>query len=571
MTSLRCLTFLAVFATAIPEAAFAQSDRVYRHGVVAADHPLASQAGLEMLKQGGNVVDAAVATSFALSVVRPSSCGIGGGGFMIIWDAKKNSAVALDYRETAPKAASREMFMNAARDSRLASREGGMAVAVPGDVAGLCYALEHYGTLDIKTVLAPAIRYAKDGVKVDPHQRGVQQTMLSRFAARPEMKKRFANLYKLYLNGGKPWLPGDRFHSPQLKQLKLIAEHGAKGFYAGEAAKELVATVKATGGVFTLDDLANIKPKVRKPLEGEFRGHRLLVMPPPSSGGIAMLETLNIITEFEKTHREFTMEKSGHNRPGTVHVFAEAMKHAFADRAEFLGDADFAKVPVGRLISRSYAAELAKRVSLKETGELKDYGRFQPIDDSGTSHFSVMDAAGNAVACTETINTYFGSFVVTPTTGLVLNDEMDDFAALPGKPNAFGLLQSEANAVAPGKKPLSSMSPTIVLKDGKAVHTLGASGGPRIITATTQALVNLLCYKMSPHDAVSLPRFHHQWVPHEIAIEDPLFGKLKQSLGNRGHVVKRRNKLAVTQAVSRSADGLRAASDPRKHGSPAGY
>ncbi len=546
-------------------------ESLFQNGVVAADHPLASQAGLEMLKNGGNVVDAAVATSFALSVVRPSSCGIGGGGFMVIWDAKAQKSVALDYREHAPKAANREMFLKARKarpDFPYPSRDGALAVAVPGHVAGLCYALEKYGTMDLKTVLAPSVRFCKDGVPVDPHMRAIQLVMLKRFDENPRFKKDFAGLYKHYLNNGKPWPKNARFFSPLGPLYRIIAEKGKAGFYEGEVAEALVQSIQQAGGILSREELKAIAPKERMVLRGEYRGREILTMPPPSSGGIALLEILNILSTWEHTHPKSEIK---HNQPAYLHLLTEAMKHAYADRAEYLGDTDFVNVPIQRLISPDYAAELVKRIDPTQTKPIKSYGRVQPVKDAGTSHLSVMDSEGNAVACTETINTLFGSMFVEPKFGIVLNNEMDDFAAIPGEPNAFGLIQSEANAVQAGKKPLSSMTPTIVLSEGKAVMALGGSGGPRIISSTLQVLLNVMRFERSPQQAVALPRVHHQWFPNVLFIEDPLLEKMQSPMEQHGHKVQKRNKLAVVQVIVRTPQGMRAASDPRKHGQPAGY
>jgi gamma-glutamyltranspeptidase/glutathione hydrolase len=585
-------------ASQILIAAHAQCDErradepLYQHAAVAADHPLASEAGVEILKRGGNVVDAAVATAFALSVVRPASSGIGGGGFMIIWNAEKEEAIALDYRERAPQKAHARMFVgdNDAEDAGEASRIGHRAIAVPGDVAGLCYAWKHYGTLDLQAVLAPAIRLARDGVPIDEHARGVQRATLKAFADHPAYRDRFKTLYERYLNSGVLWKEGDRFHSPQLKVLELIAERGAEGFYTGEVADALLAESDRGGGLLTRADLAAVKPVVRRPLVGRIPrgvpsdaraaaaprdnrdgGWRVLTMPPPSSGGVALLECLNILAAYEQAHPDQRLEKLGRNSAPYLHLLTETMKHAFADRAEFLGDADFVKVPVDRLISREYAHALEAKIDAGSTKAPEEYGRYLPANDGGTSHFSIIDARGNAVACTETINTTFGSYVVEPKFGIVLNNQMDDFAAVPGKPNAFGLIQSEANAVAPGKKPLSSMTPTIVLEDGKAVYSAGASGGPKIISATLQVLLNIGRFQMSPDEAIRQPRIHHQWLPNRLLVESPLLEQTQADLRGRGHTVEKAAQLAATQAVSRSPAGLRAAADPRKYGRAAGY
>ncbi len=551
----------------------AGDETFYQHAAVAADHPLASQAGLEMLRKGGNVVDAAVATSFALSVLRPASSGIGGGGFMVIWNAKTQTAVALDYREVAPKASSPDMYLKARKanpQNPEPSQTGPLAVAVPGHVAGLCHALEKYGTLELKTVLAPSLRYCREGVPIDAQMRSVQKSMLRRFENNPEYRERYAALWKHYLNNGKPWPADARFYSPLGPVYERIAEQGKAGFYEGEVGEAIAGSLQKAGGIITAEDLKSVAPKERIALRGEYLGKQIVTMPPPSSGGTALLEILNVLSVWAESQPP-EGRRLPHNQPLYLQLLTEAMKHAYADRAEYLGDTDFVKVPIPRLTSREYAKALVKRISLEETKPIESYGRVQPIDDAGTSHYSVMDAAGNAVACTETINTSFGSLFVEPKFGIVLNSEMDDFAAIPGEPNVFGLIQSEANEVEPGKKPLSSMTPTIVLEDGKAILALGGSGGPRIISSTLQVLLNVLQFDMPPAKAIARPRIHHQWLPNKLMIEDPLFAKMKAAMESRGHEVERRNRRAVVQAIRRTAQGLQASSDQRKHGQPAGY
>lgn len=546
---------------------------VWHCGVVAADHPLASAAGIEILRKGGNVVDAAVAVAFVLSVVRPESCGIGGGGFMLIWNAKTQQAVALDYRERAPQKARRNMYRDPANPQKALpelSRRGHRAVAVPGSVAGWCYAQKHYGRLSLATVMEPALRLCRQGVPVDSVMIRIQADLLRRFAAQPETARRFSSLKRLYLNNGKRWRQGDRFYSPQQKVLQRIARLGAAGFYDGPVAEALVQEMRRGGGLIRRADLAAMQPVVRQPLRGTFDGRTLLVMPPPSSGGVALLQMLNTLQAYERQHK-MRLEKTGHNSAGYVHLLTEAMKHAFADRAAFLGDADFVRVPVRKLIGTPYAGMLARKIDPARTFPPAYYGRFQPVADGGTSHFSVLDADGNAVACTETINLAFGSWVVEPTFGIVLNNEMDDFAALPGQPNAFGLIQSAANAVAPRKKPLSSMSPTIVLQQGKAELALGASGGPRIISSTLQVLLNVLRFGMPPQRAVAAPRFHHQWQPDVLFVEPGIPEKTRRGLTQRGHKLQQREKLSATQAAGRNGGKLLGGSDPRKSGQPAGY
>lgn len=543
----------------------------YDHAVVAADHPLASEAGAEMLRAGGNVVDAAVATAFMLSVVRPESCGIGGGGFMVIWNADEERGVALDYRERAPAAATADMFVrNDANGNRASSQHGGLAVAVPGEVAGLLYALEHYGTMSREQVLAPALRIAADDIAMDGTMVGTLEEVRQDFLREPEWQAEFPSLYELYLNRGRT-RGANRFRSPLLPVLKSIAAHGFDGFYRGEIGAAIVSEVTARGGVITADDLARTEPVVRAPLEGRLDEWSVVTMPPPSSGGVALLETLHILAAWDAAHPDAAWSGMDPASADAVHLLAEAFKHAFADRAEYLGDTDFVEAPVSRLISEDYAAALAARIDLQRTFPPGHYGRYTLPDDAGTSHFSIIDRHGNGVACTETINTSYGSYVVVPRYGIVLNNEMDDFTAVPGEPNAFGLIQSAANAVEPGKKPLSSMTPTILVRDGRAEFVAGASGGPRIITATLQVLLNMTRRDMTPREAVAAPRIHHQWLPEELLLERGFADSVLQELQMRGHRVERRSELAVTQAAARDSGGVSGGSDVRKGGTPAGW
>ena len=557
---------------AIASPSQAEETPAYQNGAVAADHPLASLAGVEILKNGGNVVDAAVAVGFAQSVLRPGSSGLGGGGFMVIWNAERGAATTLDYRERAPAAATRDLFTRPGPDGKPASSQrGGKAVAVPGHVAGLCYALEKFGTMTLAEVLAPAIRYAKEGVELDEYEVYARlrfQLLWDLVDDGHELRVSMSSLSRGYLGY---WRIGDVFHSPQLAALTLLAKGGPDAFYKGEIARAIVQEVGKRGGILTLDDLASMDVVERKPLTTDFDGMKVFSMPPPSSGGVALIESLNILRQLEMTKLGGPIESLGHNSPEYLHVLTETLKHAFADRAAYLGDADFSDIPVRRLTSPQYADALAKRILLDRTRPLEDYGRFLPVEDSGTTHFSVIDSKGNAVACTETINTSFGSWVVEPRFGIVLNNEMDDFAAQPGKPNAFGLVQSEANAVGPRHKPLSSMTPTIVVRDGKAVFALGASGGGRIISATLQVFLNLSRFEMSPEEAVTQPRAHHQWLPNLLYLEPELTRSSEAAMKKRGHEVKDRKEIGVSQVVARTPAGLKAMSDPRKHGQAAGY
>ncbi|MDZ4683485.1 MAG: gamma-glutamyltransferase [Planctomycetaceae bacterium] len=542
---------------------------LYQHGAVAADHPLASQAGVDVLQRGGNVIDAAVATALTLSVVRPASSGLGGGGFLVHWDAARKESVAWDYRETAPLAATADMYEQAAVAGRKnASEHGGLAVAVPGHVPGLCHILETQGTFTIQQVLETVLKLTRDGVPVDAVDLRTQRELLAEFTKQPELKPTYAALWTGYLNTGVPWKTGDRFHSPQLAALAALSRDGVASFRTGVVAQSLLETCRSQGGIVTAADFAAVQPIRRTPLRITWGEYEVLTMPPPSSGGIALVQTLQALEAWSRlpNHRPWR----DLNELDRSHVLAEALKHAFADRAEFLGDADFVTVPVAKLTSAKYAQRIAERIDLTRTLPAAEYGRFHLPDDAGTTHFCVMDSRGNAVSCTETINLTYGSYVVDPQFGIVLNNEMDDFTARPGVPNAFGLIQSANNVIAPRKKPLSSMAPTIVLKDGRPVLLAGASGGPRIITATIQTVLRVTELGLSANDAVTQPRLHHQWQPHELLIErslEPLRGPLEA----RGHQVKLLGSSAVTQAIRWTPAGIEPASDPRKHGRPTGY
>jgi gamma-glutamyltranspeptidase/glutathione hydrolase len=522
-------------------------------------------------RAGGNVVDVAAAVGFALSVVRPESSGIGGGGFMVVWDAKQGKSVALDYRERAPAAATAKMFQDE-NGNLLAelSQRGAKAAAIPHHVAGLCYAVENYGTLPLKDVLAPAIRLAKEGVPLDEHSAEIRVQTLAKFERHPEWKREFEPFYRLYLQNGVAPKAGDVFKSPQQLLLERIATEGHAGFYDGPSAEAFARAMQSSGGIISRDDLRNVRPTVREAITTPYAGGTIVTMPPPSSGGVALIETLNVLAAFETSHTDLGGELHNRNSLMFRHVLTECMKHAFADRATYLGDPDYADVPTAMLVSPEYAAKLAAKIDPHHTKPLAEYGRTLPTRDSGTTHFSVIDAEGNAVACTETINLGFGSYVVVPETGLLLNNEMDDFAAKPGVPNAFGLVQSEAAAVGPGRRPLSSMTPTVFVRDGKAVLAVGASGGSRIITATTQVFLNTVRFGLPAQNAVDAPRQHHQWLPNELLLELPLWRTSRTGLETFGHVVAKEPSLAVSQLVTADDNGLHAASDPRKGGQPAG-
>lgn len=549
----------------------------FESAAVAADHPVASVAGAEVLRMGGNAVDAAVAVSFALSVVRPESCGIGGGGFMLIHlknDPRYGTmTTALTYREMCPGAIGRDFYTRPENSGADASTRGGKAVAVPGTVAGLLYAHEKYGRLSREKVMAPAIRAARDGFAVDVHMvESVQsaQRLIEKQAGRRE---RFGGLWTRICKDGALKVGDVLTLEGQAKALELIAKRGAGVFYFGELGEAMVDCVHADGGVLTMADLGAYRVVEVQPLEVTYRGRKVYCMPPPSSGGIALAQTLGIL---ERRTPSLDTFKAG--SADAIHLEAEAMKHAFADRARWLGDPDFAAIPVERLLSHGYLAARASQIDMTRTRALESYGtspgsREGIVDDGGTSHFSVIDSDGSAVACTETINLEFGSMLVVDGFDFPLNNQMDDFLTRPGEPNAFGLTQSERNLPEPGKRPLSSMSPTIVLDpDGNVEIVVGASGGPRIISATVQAALNVMAFGMDAKEATGSGRVHTQWMPETLWLEKGLQDEgVMEELKRRGHVLGTKAPQAACQILRRTARGIEAACDPRKGGSPAGY
>jgi gamma-glutamyltranspeptidase/glutathione hydrolase len=547
-------------------------DHIYQHAAVACDHPLASQAGLEMLQQGGNAVDAAVAASFTLSVVRPYSCGLGGGGFMLIATPDDDGAlntVAINYRETAPAAVGPKYYVNL--DQPQAGRFGVHAVGVPGTVAGLLHALETYGTLDRAAVLAPAIRIAEQGFEADAHFILNIQKVFAYLDKHPHIQPLVESVLGMYTLEGN-LVVGDVIRNPrQAEALRLIAQHGEVAFYDGEIGEAIARVMREQGGPITADDLRNYRLRTMPPLTGSFGGFDVIAMPPPSSGGITLLQILSILER-----RWADLAPLYHNSPPYIHLVTEAMKHAFADRAAWLADPAFVDVPTRRLLDPTYLDQLALRISMTRTSSNPlAYGSVDETDlleDGGTSHISVIDANGMAVACTETINTEFGSMVLVPEYGFFLNNEMDDFTTIPGTVNAYGLRQSDRNLPEPGKRPLSSMSPTILTREGRVVLVIGGSGGPRIISGTLQCILNCMLFELPPADAVQRARFHHQWLPDELFFEQrwPSWST-RSEMRSYGHQLNARRDIGVIQMIRITQRGIEAASDPRKGGEPAGY
>ncbi len=520
-------------------------------GLVVSDSELATEAGMEILNRGGNAVDAAVATAFALAVVDQASSGLGGGGFMIIYEAKSRRAHALDFRETAPQAARADLYAGDGGPGRQLSVSGGLAVAVPGEVAGLLQALKRFGTIPLQVLLAPAIRYATDGFALD----GILRHAINR---QQETMRKFSDLAQVYMPNGKVPEEGEIIRQPELGDtLKAIASRGVESFYQGWIGEAIVETIKKHDGVLTMDDLKNYKPIWREPLLGSYRSRTVITMPPPSSGGVAILQTLNVLEGHQ-------LNQIPHNSATYLHLITEGLKHAFADRAQYLGDPDFVSAPVAKLISKDYASWIRSRISAVKTQPPRFYGlaQYKP-EQGGTTHLSVIDRDGNAVACTLSVNTRFGSKLMAPKTGIVLNNEMDDFSIHPSG-NVYGLLGNEANSLQPKKRPLSSMSPTIILRGERPELVVGGAGGPRIISATLQTILNVIDYGMPVDRAVATPRIHHQWMPERLDVENDLPSEIKNSLERRGHAVRERRSLGVVQAIISNKGRVSGAADPRK-------
>lgn len=564
------------------------------HAMVVSDDGLANAAGIEILKRGGNAVDSAVAVAFTLAVVEPEAGNIGGGGFMLV-RLRDGRAAFVDYREVAPQGATRGMYVtpSGAPDSD-ASTAGYRAVAVPGTIAGLALALEKFGTLPLADVMAPAIRLAENGFPVSP-----------RLAARLEEQRlkleRFPISKRIFLKGGAGYKAGEMFRQPELAAtLRRIAEKGPQEFYRYETAGRLAAEMAQHDGLITRDDLANYAPKIREPLRAQYRARRhtweVITSPPPSSGGVALIEALNILGPIRL---------KGWKDASSVHWVAEAMRRVFADRAAWLADSDFARVPVKGLTDPRYAAGVRATIPRARASSSREAGAGIPIPfdsaDRGpaagalpasprtraamerfafreaqreghTTHFSVVDAEGNAVANTFTLNDSFGSGVASPD-GFLLNDTMDDFTAYPGQPNLYGLLQAEANTIAPGKRALSSMTPTILLRDGRLSFVTGSPGGPRIISATLLSVLNWMRLGMGAQQAVNAPRFHHQWMPDLLVLEPGFPGNTARELERRGYTLGPSRWIGQVEAIGidpKTGERL-GAPDARNTGAAAGY
>ncbi|MDF0604964.1 gamma-glutamyltransferase [Neisseriaceae bacterium TC5R-5] len=524
-----------------------------RQGMVASEQELASRVGVEILKQGGNAVDAAVAVGFALAVVLPNAGNLGGGGFMLLHDAKSGDNIALDFRELAPAKASRDMYLDAQGkvvDGR--SLHTHLAVGVPGTVAGLEHALQRWGSLPLSKVVAPAIKLAEEGFVISP-------TLGKALSVEQDHLGQWDSSRAVFFKNGQVLAAGNKLVQPDLaKSLRLIAAQGAKVFYQGEIGDKIVAEMAQHGGLITQSDLQNYRVIERQPVTGSYRGYQVVSMPPPSSGGIHIIEMLNLLERYP-------LAQYGPNSAQTIHYLAAAMQLAYADRAEYLGDPAFVKVPQSGLISKAYADELAKKidpVKVVASAQVKP-GQPLPYESDQTTHYSIVDKQGNAVAVTYTLNLNFGSGIVAKGTGILLNNEMDDFSVKPGVPNAFGLVGGDANAVEAGKRPLSSMSPTLVLKDNQPWLVTGSPGGARIITATLQTIVNAIDFDMNPAEAAASPRVHHQWLPDELRVEKGISPDTTRLLREQGYKVVQKPTMGRTQTIQLRDGVLLGYSDPR--------
>jgi gamma-glutamyltranspeptidase/glutathione hydrolase len=567
------LLAVVVLTSAPPAPADGREPVHARHGMVASVHPLATEVGVDVLRRGGNAVDAAVAVALALAVVYPDAGNLGGGGFMLVRMAD-GRAVAIDYRETAPAAATREMYLDASgRMIPEASTIGHKAVGVPGTPAGLALALEQFGTLKWADLIEPARRLAAGGYRLSWLDERTVAAEVEHFQKSPEAAR-------IFLKDGKARPEGELFTQQDLaRTMERLQKYGPREFYEGETARMIVDDMRAHNGLITAEDLRDYRPRLREPLRGSYRGYEVITMPPPSSGGIALLQMLQMLERFD-------LRASGFGSSQTIHLMVEAMRRAYADRAEYLGDPDFASVPVRGLTSKIYATERGATIDPRRASTSAEVGGGQParFEPTETTHFTIIDVHGNVVSNTFTLNGSYGACVVARGTGVLLNNEMDDFTARPGTPNMYGLIQKEANAIQPGKRPLSSMTPTIVLRDGRVWFAVGTPGGSTIINTVLQVIVNIVDHGMNIREAIDAPRVHHQWLPDVILYEPgTMVADVRQALEQRGHKLTDRLELFGHSAWLRSfgnAQGvlvdsgtgrLHGWSDGRYGGAAAGY
>ena len=532
-----------------------------RNGMVSSQERRASDIGVEILKRGGNAVDAAVATGFALAVTLPRAGNLGGGGFMLVHIARTGETIAIDYRETAPAAATRDMFLDSKGDpDPVKSRDSGLSVGVPGTVRGLALAHEKYGSgkFSLAQLIEPAARLAREGIPVE------DDLADSLPAAAPKFAK-FPASAAVFLRDGKALRRGDAFLQADLATtLEAIRQQGPDAFYTGRIAGQIAAAVRAVGGVMTEADLGAYKPVLRPVVRGSYRGYEIASMPPPSSGGVHLVQILNILEGYD-------LKAMGAGSAAALHALAEAMKPAYADRATFLGDPDRVKVPVKGLTSKKYAEGQRAAINLSKARKADDIksGDPLPYESDQTTHFSVVDAEGNAVANTYTLNFSYGMGMIAAGTGVLMNNEMDDFSAKTGAQNAYGLVGGDTNSVHPGARPLSSMTPTFLFRDGRLVMVTGSPGGSRIITTVLQVIVNVVDFGMNIAEAVAAPRIHHQWKPDAITVETGFSPDTLKMLVDRGQSVRLGTTSGSANSILITQEGMTGASDPRQRGTAA--
>ena len=528
---------------------------IAKNGIVATQHKIATKVGLEILQAGGNAVDAAVAVGFSLAVVLPRAGNLGGGGFMMIYDAESGKTRALNYREMAPDRATRDMFLDkeGTPDKTLIDASY-KSSGVPGTVAGLCRALEKYGTMSLEEVIQPAIELAEEGFEITWDLARILEKYTERLTKSPEAAKIF------YKGDGSYYEAGELFTQKDLAwSLKQISEYGPSALYGGSVGKKLAHDMAQNGGLITISDLENYVVEEMNTVSGEYRGYEIIAMPPPSSGGIHVIQMLNILEGFPLSYL-------GHNSAETIHLMAESMKLAYADRSEHLGDPNFWKVPIQGITSQEYADELRGKINRWKalaSSEIKP-GVPQDFESEETTHFTVVDSEGNVVVNTYTLNFSFGSGMVAKGTGILLNNEMSDFSAKPGVPNAFGLLGGDANSIQPRKRPLSSMTPTMVFMDGKPFFATGSPGGSRIITTVLQVILNIIDHDMNVAEASHALRVHHQWYPEILYIEKGISTDTQAILRSKGHQIEYRDAMGSTQTIMLKDGLIYGASDPRR-------
>jgi gamma-glutamyltranspeptidase/glutathione hydrolase len=569
LATIALAAFLIVPATAqergrgayTPPAADTIHSIAAEHGMVVAQEKISARIGADILKQGGNAVDAAVATGFAMAVTYPRAGNIGGGGFMVIHLRERGEDIAIDYRETAPGATTPEIFLGPdGKPDNAKSRDSALSIGVPGTVAGLALALEKYGSgkFTLAQLLQPAIMLARDGFVLSDDMADTLPAISRRLARWPASAKIFSRADGTSLRQDDTLIQADLAAT-----LTAIAEQGPRGFYQGPVAEKLATAVREAGGIMTSDDLKSYQPIIREPVRGTYRGYDIVSMPLPSSGGTVLLETLNILEGFP-------LGEMKQGSAASLHLLIEAMKRAYADRARYLGDPAFVNAPTTALMAKDYAAKQRASIDLDRATPASDVLAIKPPrEGSNTTHFSVVDSLGNAVSNTYTLNFPYGVGLVADGTGVLLNNELDDFTAAPGASNAFGLVGYEANLPGPGKRPLSSMSPTIVLKDGKPILVTGSPGGSRIISTVLQVIVDVLDYHMDVAAAVAAPRLHHQWMPDEVRIERGFPDDVLAALKAKGHQIVEPMGQTSANSIAINESGLLGAPDPRTRGAEA--